>query len=81
MCSICHSYPCDPRCPNAPEPEAVYTCEYCGEPIVVGEEYYEYHGKQYHPECLESCAFELLIHDPDVSKMTAEADYDDDDRY
>lgn len=41
MCAICMRSPCDPRCPNAPEPPTVYTCKHCGEPIVPGDEFYE----------------------------------------
>ena len=30
MCMICGQSPCDSRCPNAPDPPAVYTCAHCG---------------------------------------------------
>lgn len=44
MCDVCHMTPCHPRCPNAPEPPKVYTCKYCGEAIVDGDEYLEVDG-------------------------------------
>ena len=40
MCDVCRQVPCDPRCPNAPEPEAVYTCCNCREGICEGDTYY-----------------------------------------
>lgn len=52
MCDICLMRPCHPRCPNAPEPEAVYICESCGEGITDGEEYIEYDGNYYHADCI-----------------------------
>lgn len=58
MCDVCHATPCDPRCPNAPDPPAVYTCKYCGEPIVPGDEYMEVDGDYYH---LEDCAGDAAL--------------------
>lgn len=62
MCSICHKYPCDTRCPNAPEPHAIYTCKHCGEPIIAGDEYLELDGDYYHMEdCAGYVAVTLLM--------------------
>ena len=38
-CEICGHIPHDPRCPNAPDPVPVLTCELCGEGIFDGDEY------------------------------------------
>jgi len=38
MCSICRQIPCDPRCPNAPDPPVFAKCDKCGEYIYVGDE-------------------------------------------
>lgn len=40
MCAICHSAPCHPRCPNAPEPIAIDDCYLCDIPILEGEGYF-----------------------------------------
>ena len=72
MCAICHHTPCDPRCPNAPDPPAVYTCKWCGESIVDGEEYIELDGEQYHTECFEDAAVEILLEDYGAMKGVAE---------
>lgn len=40
MCAICHSAPCHPRCPNAPEPIAIDDCHLCDKPIREGEEHF-----------------------------------------
>ena len=43
--------PCDSRCPNAPEPPAVYECDLCGEPIREGEYVYKIDELK----CCEAC--------------------------
>lgn len=40
MCSECHQYPCDPRCPNAILDEVWGTCDECERNILFGEDYY-----------------------------------------
>ena len=72
MCDICHRTPCDSRCPNAPDPPTVYTCKYCGEPVVAGDEYVDVDGDYYHEECFEDCAAEILLEQVWVSKGVAE---------
>ena len=80
MCEICHSSPCLSRCPNAPEPEAVYKCAYCKEGIIEGDEYFEYDGKYYHEDCFGECAVDLLV-ESGATKGTAEKEYPDYDPY
>ena len=38
MWECCRQNPCHPRCPNA-EPEVVFYCERCAEPISAGDTY------------------------------------------
>ena len=78
MCSICHSYPCNPRCPNAPDPPKVYTCEQCNDGICEGEEYVMIHDKYYHRECFEEEWEDILWREGVAKAGTAEVDYDDD---
>lgn len=54
MCEYCHSFPHLPGCPNAPEPRAVYECEYCGEGIYPGDKYVELDGMYYHWKCIDN---------------------------
>lgn len=62
MCEICRSSPCLTRCPNAPEPPTIYTCKYCGEPVIAGDEYMEIDGDYYHLEdCAQDAALTLLL--------------------
>lgn len=53
--------PCHPRCPNAPDPEAIYRCALCGEAITYGDKYYEMDAEFYHKECFETNAVQILI--------------------
>lgn len=41
MCELCRHSPCDPRCPNAPEPIPIHTCTLCNEGIYEGDRFYE----------------------------------------
>lgn len=54
MCEVCRQYPCDPRCPNAPEPPIFAKCEECGYEIYDGDTYYEIDGKNYCEACVAS---------------------------
>ncbi len=75
MCDICMRSPCDPRCPNAPNPPTVYTCKYCGEPIVSGDEYLELDGDHYHmDDCASNVAVPLLLEKCGATKGIAEED-------
>ena len=82
MCELCHRTPCDSRCPNAPEPPAVYTCKICGESIVAGEDYYEMDGEFYHEECFEDNAVKILMDECGAMKgVEEEPEREDDDRW
>ena len=72
MCSVCMRTPCDPRCPNAPDPPTVYTCKYCGEPIVPGDEFFEVDGDHYHEDCFTDCAVSILVSQFGVNKGVEE---------
>ncbi len=54
MCEICGKSPCHPRCPNADEPEAIYTCVKCGGDILPGEEYMDYPYGEICGKCLDN---------------------------
>lgn len=53
MCDICLQAPCDPRCPNAPEPPTVFICSGCGRRIREGDNYWDILGEQYCEPCIE----------------------------
>lgn len=53
MCSMCLSTPCNPRCPNAPEPVPVLECVMCHEGIIDGEEYLETEKGPMCRDCIE----------------------------
>ena len=54
MCAICHSAPCHPRCPNAPESKVRGYCEQCNEELREDYEYYTDNEKN--KFCSEECA-------------------------
>lgn len=60
MCAICHSSPCNSRCPNAPEPVAIDDCYLCEKPIREGEEYYTLCGVAICTECSETMTMKQL---------------------
>lgn len=74
MCSVCWHNPCDPRCPNAPDPPTVYTCKYCGEPIVAGDEYVELEGDYYHDECFLDNSAAILMEKYGATRGVAEVE-------
>lgn len=53
MCSVCMSVHCHPRCPNAPEPTAVFRCSKCGEGILDGDRYFDSSDGKICEECLD----------------------------
>lgn len=63
MCDICRFSPCDPRCPNAPEPPIVYVCSGCGEMIRDGDDYWDLMGEQWCESCIDD-ARGTAIYDP-----------------
>lgn len=54
MCKECRRSPCDPRCPNAPEPPSVYICSECGNSIVDGEDAWHVLEEVYCEKCIDS---------------------------
>ena len=60
MCEICHTNPCNPRCPNYVLPLNTWPlshpiCSVCGDPIFVGEQYIENCDAQFaHYDCIHS---------------------------
>lgn len=55
MCVECGKSPCDYRCPNAPEPPAVFVCSGCGDDILEGQDYWEVLGEQFCETCIDKC--------------------------
>lgn len=52
MCDVCHQHPCDPKCPNAPEPKIFAYCDECNGEIYEGEMYVSIAGKTYCGFCI-----------------------------
>lgn len=71
MCYGCPKMVCDCRCPDAPEPQTIGTCQECGDGIQIGEEYAEINGVKYHLECLEDMPTKKLLEMLDVGVETA----------
>lgn len=61
MCEYCRSSPCDFRCPNADEPQALYECPICEDGIFVGESMTFINDEAYHVECLETLSTRELL--------------------
>ena len=61
MCSICRCDPCDPRCPNAPDPKPKYTCSGCGYGIYDGDQYLDNGETKICRECLEDMSLDELL--------------------
>jgi hypothetical protein len=53
MCDVCLSAPCHPRCPNAPEPPAVFICDGCGHPIYEGDDVWRIQHEVYCEHCID----------------------------
>ena len=66
MCEICGHSPCDYRCPNAPEPPAVFVCSGCGRDIVDGEEYWDVLGEQFCESCIDGCKRTAEVEEEDA---------------
>lgn len=64
MCDICLRIPCDPRCPNAPEPPSVFICSGCGDHIRDGDDYWDVMGEQFCSDCIEEMKG-VAVYDPD----------------
>ncbi len=63
MCQECRMTPCNPRCPNAPEPKSVFICSNCGESIRDGDDYWEIMGEQFCEDCIDE-AKKVAEYDP-----------------
>ena len=75
MCAICMRTPCLPQCPNAEEPERVYTCHLCKEPVYAGDRYIEKDdGKILCKYCFESMTQTELLEELGIDIKTAEGD-------
>ncbi|PWM78363.1 MAG: hypothetical protein DBY41_08860 [Clostridium sp.] len=61
MCSVCMSNPCHPRCPNAPEPEPVYTCNKCGYGIFDGDKFFDGPEGYICEECLDDMTSDEIL--------------------
>lgn len=53
MCDVCLKAPCDPRCPNAPDPTPVFICDGCGRPICEGEDAWHIQHEVYCERCID----------------------------
>ena len=53
MCEVCRTNPCDPRCPNSPDPPVFAECENCGKEIYDGDDYWEIDDKKYCEKCID----------------------------
>lgn len=63
VCDICLQAVCPPRCPNAPEPVAVFICSGCGNYIYEGEDYWDLMGEQWCEDCVKD-ARRIAEYDP-----------------
>lgn len=78
MCSECLQTPCHPRCPNAPEPQAVENCHKCGGGILPGDEYAKINGVCYCESCIDDMPYcELIPLLGGEWKKASEEDLDD----
>ena len=64
MCDVCRKMPCDPRCPNAPDPPSVFVCSGCGDLIYDGDDYWEIMGEQWCEDCIDDCK-KVAVYDPE----------------
>lgn len=72
MCSMCLSSPCNPRCPNAPEPQIVVSCTRCGVGIFEGEKYLKLSDGNVCKDCLNDMEVDELLEVFGESLTTAE---------
>jgi hypothetical protein len=79
MCSICgFTNSCHPRCPNAEAPGAIAKCDFCGELILVGDEYVNTFDKKIHLNCIENADTTEIIKMLDGELLIASSDDLDD---
>lgn len=73
MCSECwYTVGHAPGCPNAPEPEPVYTCIKCGEGIFNGDKYYDSYDGAICQGCIEDMSVSELMELFEETFSTAE---------
>lgn len=65
MCEECRQSPCHPRCPNAPDPRAVFVCSGCSQDIYEGDWVFHIMGEQYCEKCIEGFREEATLDDFD----------------
>ena len=53
ICDVCMKSPCDPRCPNAPDPKPVFICSGCGDDILDGDKVWHILGEQFCKDCID----------------------------
>lgn len=61
MCALCRREPCDPRCPNSPEPIPVYRCKICGEGIFEGDRYLDIGGEKICEMCMDEMPVDEVL--------------------
>lgn len=54
MCDICRQVPCAARCPNSPEPRAIFVCSGCDQDIYEGDYVYHIMGEQFCQRCIDN---------------------------
>ena len=59
MCNICRQTPCHPRCPEAPEPKAIYECINCNAGIYDGDGYYDLNGERWCVDCMKEYFYKI----------------------
>lgn len=61
MCRVCLQSPCDPRCPNADPPKAVYTCSRCKNDIYAGKRVFISPEGVVCEDCLKRMSAEAIL--------------------
>lgn len=56
MCEYCRGFNCVAGCPNF-DPDPVYHCDGCGEPLYEDDTAYDFGGDVFCEECIENCKF------------------------
>lgn len=74
MCSVCRQTPCNPSCPNAPEPIPVHTCVECGFGIYAGDKFWDSPNGPVCEDCLDDMAAETILTMLGESVETAEVE-------
>lgn len=80
MCDVCHSSPCDPRCPNATTRASSHggMCTICADHIYENEEYLDNGTELVHFECVPSIRWLLEWLGHDIKTFYENEEYDSD---